>query len=250
MRNKLLFFGTVFVLLVIYPVIELIQIHKYEETVDNNLYKKLALMEESKEQYEQGVLFSSNRSNEPKGELVWDTLKVRLNSEDINTKDDAGYNTGISYDVIETQIKNSGEWKNLIRKEKGFCSTALVFNNQLLCFGYDSGDRVLNSINPNGQFSTKKLISTPNSMSDYVLIDNQTLYFIFTDDRFVWSLPILGDAPHEIGTQFLMAGELNLDTLAFKEHVIGYANVKFFKGGYSMTTLLPQVKQPESQANK
>lgn len=235
----------VFTIVLIYPaykIIQMRQIRVYKTRVDYSLYKKLVEINKNKEQFQKDILFRPEVLGQPVKELIWGDVKVRLNDEIVETKDSEGYDTKILYEIIQIEISNGG-WHNLIRKEaSSFCTAGVVRNEKLLCVGSYHGNVALNIIDKNGQYTAKTLVSTPNDIDKSFFIDKQNLYFVFTDDRFVWSLPIPDDAPHKFGTQLLMAGELNLDTLDFKEAVIGYADAKYYDG-YSDTILLPSITQ-------
>lgn len=236
----------IFIVVLIYPVYKFIQIRQiqvYKSRVNYSLYEKLADIDINKEQFQKELLFRPEVLGQPVKELIWGDVKVRLNDEIVEAKDSEGYDTKILYDIIQTKNLDS-DWKNFIRMEALFCNVGTVRNEKLLCVGSYHGNIVLNIIDKNGQYITKTLVSTPHNVNKSFFLDKQNLYFVFTDNRFVWSLPIPDDAPHNIGTQLLMAGELNLDTLDFKETIIGYADVKYY-GGYSDTILLPSIKQWE-----
>jgi len=241
-KNKIIIILVIiFIVILIYPVYKFIQIKNYKSQVNDQLYAKSVEMNNGKEQSQKDLLFRPEVLGQPIKELTWGDTKVRLNDEIVEAKDNEGYDTKILYDIIQTKNLDS-DWKNFIRMEALFCNVGAVRNEKLLCVGSYHGNIALNIIDRNGQYITKTLVSTPHNVDKSFFLDKQNLYFVFTDDRFVWSLPIPDDAPHKFGTQLLMAGELNLDTLNFKESVIGYADVKFYDG-YSDTLLIPDIKQ-------
>ncbi|MEK7658751.1 MAG: hypothetical protein AAB352_02680 [Patescibacteria group bacterium] len=235
----------IIIVVLIYPVYKFIQIRQiqaYKSRVDNSLYEKLVEINKNKEQFQKDILFRPEILGQPVKELTWGDAKVRLNDEIVEAKDSEGYDTKILYEIIQVEISNSG-WQNLIRKEaSSFCDAGVIRNEKLLCVGSHYENIVLNIIDKNGQYTTKTLVSTWNNIDKSFFLDKQNLYFVFTDNRLVWSLPIPDDAPHNMGTQLLMAGELDIETLNFKETVIGYADVKYYDG-YSDTILLPDIKQ-------
>ena len=222
MKKFILIILLTIIIILIYPIYKFIEIQKYKSQVDLQLYDKLAMMQGNKDQYQKDLILKADTPVGAGDEIVWGNVKVRLKREYVNIKDEQGVNFTHVYSIVQTKNNGSDEWKSLISEKVSFCDEAVVGGGRLLCFGVNQGNTVINIIDKDGQFTTKTLLTNPNNIGDSFYLDGNILYFIFTDERFIWNLPIPDDAPHKFGVELLMVGELNIETLEFKEHVIKY----------------------------
>jgi len=124
---------------------------------------------------------------------------------------------------IEVSYDNGISWQKLIHlNDYNFanCHAALVYRDDIYCIVYATKLYVFDK---NGQ--SKKHILSKNSFPEEELAvyskDDNKLVIIWNDHRAQIPLPNFSP-PFFYGPELIIAGELNLDTLEFKEHVIGY----------------------------
>jgi len=245
MSKKIVISLFIVVVLLTYCGYKFIEIKMYKSYVDLALYKKLVENNKNVDQYQKDISFfyGDDKNYEPKP-IIWNGKMFRVRHADnpVVHGETTYSDSNTVFNIIETRDNENGDWITFVRESGNFCDELFSNGKNLLCIVSGWGKITLNIINADGNFITKTLISTPNDIGQSFFLDGKTLYFVFTDDRFVWNLPIPVDAPHQFGTQLLMAGQLNIDTLDFKQSVIGYADVKFYDG-YSNTILLPSIAQ-------
>lgn len=103
------------------------------------------------------------------------------------------------------------------------CFIAVIYKEKINCI---IGRSEILFVNKDGIFTrnTKKLLLDMASPDETLAIyakDNNKLIWIWIDHRA--QIPTFNfSPPFYYGPSLIMAGELNLDTLEFKEHIIGY----------------------------
>ena len=246
MKKVFIILSLIFILL-FYPVYKFSEIQMYKLKVDKRLYDKIVSMSNDIENYQKNISFAYNNENDDKLNMVYlngKIFRVRYGDNPIVQGETSYRDSTTRFVVIETKNDKYNLWDVFLSGGDNFCDELFANDKNLLCISSNSNGVVLKIINLDKSYTTKSLLSTPINIGKYFFIYERKMYFIFTDDRFVWNLPIPDDAPHEFGTQLLMAGELDINTLNFKEYLIGYADTKNYES-HSDTILIPSIRQAQ-----
>lgn len=203
------------------------QIFIAKRSLDNDFYKVASeLNADTNSQI--GVLTKGEKPHISKS-LAWGNKTVRIITEYFVDK--TNYNSIHIFDVIQLQNTGTNEWLDF-KKETSFCATAFIWQDQLGCI-VSSSEIGINFIAIDGMVQYKKLVeSTVSNFWGPYLKDNK-LYFVWQDERIHYFNPLKLDkilSPSEddyYGPNLIIAGELNLDTREFKEHIIKYDSTLF-----------------------
>ena len=169
--------------------------------------------------------YSAGWKNGHSAAISWNNELVRLDADnaDYIKGDSTIANTIYS---IKTSNSQGDVWEKLITlndSEVYGCDIATTYNRKIYCiFGFQ-----LLTLYGKNEIQKKTLTKDADITFGKILaayIKDNKLTFIWPDHRA--QIPTFSfSPPFYYGPSLIMAGELNLDTLEFKEHIIGY-NVK------------------------
>lgn len=142
-----------------------------------------------------------------------------------------------SRDVITVSRDDGATWQTFLKGD-ALCDFAATYKEKLICIVAIRPLQV-NVFGDNGLLEHKKLVRSADVIE--VFRDERSMYIVWRDERARWinshifQFPIYsGD--YSSGPWLIWAGKLNLDTLDFEEHVIGYDvyDLEELFGGKSM----------------
>ena len=161
--------------------------------------------------------------------IQWNNQLVRLeekSADETRVEDTNGvrttYTTAHGIPVIEMSSDNGKTWNALheFEKDTNGCFIGIIYQEKINCI---IGESDILFFDKNGTFVKNAVQHQIIDGSEYLAAytkDNK-LVFLWSDHRAQIPLPTISP-PFFYGPEVIMAGELNLDTLEFKEHVIGY----------------------------
>lgn len=170
------------------------------------------------------------RNGQSKSPLeVWSGKLAKIVIRDTNSEDEE-YIDGVRT-YIETSVDNGKTWLPLTYIKKSSCSYYFTYLDRLYCFTDLSSVSV---ITEDGVVTNHALFldtdSTITSLIAIIRKSSNVIVYIWSDDRSRSTNPIayilssLFSVPirYKWGPNIIVAGELNLDTMQTKEHIIQY----------------------------
>lgn len=156
--------------------------------------------------------------------IQWDDQLVRLEKESADEVHGSDITGHIIYSIRVS--KDSGGTWDILHKfdvDTTGCFSGTIYKEKVNCI---AGWSDLLFVDKNGTFTknTKKLLSDSSIIERILAIytkDSNKLIFVWRDQRAQFST-LNFSPPFFYGPYLIIAGELNLDTLEFKEHIIGY----------------------------
>lgn len=222
------------IILLAYPVFSIFKIYFTKLSVNKKISLLLLDLEKDSLNSKRNIINTYYSKTTPEKEILWNNKLVRIKMftsvEKINN-----INYGTNSYVIEAKEQNSSEWKTLIKtKDVNLCDTATIWKNELYCFSASGSNKILlNIISSDGSTNQKILNKSEINSTLDAYLSNNKIYLVWSDRRALFFNPfklfsILSPSDNDYyGAPIIMAGELNLDTLDFKEYVIKYNSIDF-----------------------
>ena len=231
-KYKKIFIIILLIIILAYPAYSILNKLSYRYRVDNVFSEKVKKdLRSVPEYFSEDILVDKKFQDKSSLPVKFGDWLIKLETEPAQRKEDG---TTIYYSIYSIKIsKDSGEtWNNLfIFNDLGtsMCRIAVVYKEKINCIvnGLSVGLNLL-TIDENGKYAnkilTKSSIASPEILAAYTEGTNK-LIFIWRDQRA--RFPVFDLIDPARGPYLIIAGELDLDTLEFKEHIIKYDSYTF-----------------------
>lgn len=210
--KKIIIYSIVFLIVLFSPIRKIVVSYWYAHHTNYELYQELLNNSNLPLSDHNLLTIGSNHSNI----FQWWSMQVRLNQKSIKTVEDWA-DVRRTANFIEVKKREGNEWQEIV-KLNCHSDHAYIFYDKILYFC----DKIP-IINQQGKIEWNLLKFTSVDIPVQIIQIERKIYFVNAwDSRLQWTTPGSFTSWNLAGPPLVVALELDLDTLEYKEHILKY----------------------------